>query len=150
VGIMNKMFGFRWSLYIVRDENKIAYAMHENSVIRILGYVMSYFEGGAQPVHPWSIYLNFNHTHKTIKLCAKHFTEDGENLTSQLINEIAVIDPGYRVKDGEPIFEEAATKKRLKISEYEPGKIDISAMLNNINKPREVTFFSVMDTVFGK
>ena len=41
-------------------------------------------------------------------------------------------------------FEEAATKKRLKITEYEPGKIDIQAMFDNINKPRELTFYRVM------
>ena len=48
------------------------------------------------------------------------------------------------------MFEEAATKKRIKISEYTPGHIDIQAMFDNIDKPREVTFYSVMDGVFGK
>ena len=56
----------------------------------------------------------------------------------------------WKVKGAEPVFEEAATKKRIKISEYTPGHIDIQAMFDNIDKPREVTFYSVMDGVFGK
>lgn len=147
MGLLNKLLGFRWSLYIVRDEKSIAYAMHENSVMRIAGYAMGYFAEGAKPVAPWSLYLNFNKAHKTIRLEPHHFTADGENITSKLAAEIEAIDPGWRVKGAEPVFEEAATKKRLKLSE---GNIDIEAMMRNVDKPREVTFYSVMNEVFGK
>jgi len=150
MGFLNKLLGFRWSLYVVQNGNQLTYAMHENSVLRIVGYVMKYFENGGQPVPPWSLYLNFNHTHQTIKLGPEHFTSDGENVTSLLIQQIETIDPKWKVKGGEPVFEEAATKKRLKISEHEPGKIDAKAMLKNINKPRELTFYRVMNNVFGK
>lgn len=149
MGLMNKLFGYRWSLYIVMG-NQLAYAMHENSALRIVGYVMAYFADGGKPVEPWSLYLNFNHKHQTIKLGPEHFMSDGENVTPALIREIESIDPGWKVKGGEPVFEEAATRKRLKISEYMPGDIDIQAMIDNLNKPRDVTFFSVMDEVFGK
>jgi hypothetical protein len=44
----------------------------------------------------------------------------------------------------------AATKKRLKISEHSPGTIDIETVMRNLDKPREVTFYSVMDEVFGR
>ncbi len=150
MSLLNKLLGFRWSLYIVRNGNELVYAMHEHSVIRMLGYVMRYFANGRRPVEPWSLYVNFNHEHQTIKLGPEHFTPDGENFTPTLIQQIESIDPGWKVKGGEPVFEEAATKKRLKISAHERGKIDIKAMLENINKPREVTFFSVMDEIFGK
>ena len=50
-------------------------------------------------------------------------------------------------KFGVKIF---VTKKDIKLSEYAPGRIDVQAMINNINKPQEVTFFSVMNEVFGK
>lgn len=146
MGLLNKLLGFRWSLYIVRDEKNIAYAMHENSVMRIAGYAMGYFAEGAKPVAPWSLYLNFNQAHKTIRLEPHHFTADGENLTPKLLAEIEAIDPGWRVKGAEPVFEEAATKTRLKLSE---GSIDIEAMMRNLDKPREVTFYSVMNEVFG-
>ena len=149
MSILNKLFGFRWSLYVVQNEKQLAYAMHENSVMRIVGYVMGRFAGGKQPVAPWSLQLNFNQSHKTIKLRPDHFTTDGENITQALTREIEAIDPGWQVKGGEPVFEEAASKKRLKISEHVSGKIDLEAMMRDIDKPREVTFFSVMDEVFG-
>lgn len=150
MGLLNKLLGFRWSLYVVRDGNNVAYAMHENSVIRLAGYTMSYFAEGARPVAPWSLCLNFNRTHETIKLQPHHFTADGENIAPALISAVEAIDPGWRVKGAEPVFEEAATKKRLRISEHTAGSIDIEAMLRNLDKPREVTFFSVMNEVFGK
>lgn len=150
MGILNKLFGFRWSLYMVRDGKSIAYAMHENSVMRIVGYVMGYYADGKAPVPPWSLHLNFNQTHKTIKLESSHFTADGENVTQALIRQIEAVDPGWQVKGAEPVFEEAATKKRLRISEHTAGGIDIEAMLKAINEPTEVTFYSVMNEVFGR
>lgn len=150
MGFLNKLFGFRWSLYIVQNGNQLAYAMHENSVMRMLGYVMGYFADGRRPVEPWSLYLNFNHKHQMIKLGPEHFTPDGGNVTLSLIQQIESIDPDWKVKGAEPVFEEAATKKRINISEHTPGHIDIQAMFNNIDKPREVTFYSLMDGIFGK
>lgn len=150
MGFFNKLFGFRWSLYIVQNGNQLAYAMHEHSVMRMVGYVMGYFADGGRPVEPWSLCLNFNHKHQTIKLRPEHFTPDGEDVTPLLIQQIESLDPGWRVKGGEPVFEEAATKRRLKFTEHAPGKIDIQAMFANIDKPRELTFYRVMDEVFGK
>lgn len=124
--------------------------MHEHSVMRMVGYVMGYFAGGGRPVEPWSLYLNFKPKQQTIKLGPEHFSHDGENVTPALIREIESIDPGWKVKGGEPIFEEAATKKRIKITEYVPGQIDIQTMFANIDKPREQTFYRVMDEIFGK
>ena len=150
MGFLNKVLGYRWSLYIVLNGDQITFAMHEHSVLRIVGYVMSYFANGAKPVSPWSLVLNFNHKHQTIKLDSRHFTSDGENVTSLLIQEIEAIDPGWKVKGSEPIFEEAATKKQLKISGYEIGKTDITEYIKNFDKPPEITFFTVMEKVFGK
>ncbi len=150
MGFLNKLFGFRWSLYIVRNGNQLVYAMHEHSVMRMLGYVMGYFADGSRPVEPWSLYLNFNHKHQTIKLGLEHFTANGENVTPALIRQIESIDPGWKVKGADPVFEEAATKKRIKIADHTPGHVDLQAMLDNIDKPRELTFFHVMDEVFGK
>jgi len=110
MGLLNKFLGFRWSLYVVKNGNQLAYAMHEHSALRMVGYVMGYFADGGKPVEPWSLLLNFNHKHQTIALRPEHFTRDGENVTSVLIQEIEAVDPGWEVKGGEPVFEEAATK----------------------------------------
>lgn len=150
MGFLNKLFGFRWSLYVTKNGNQLVYAMHENCVISMIGYVMRYFADGGRPVEPWSLHLNFNHEHQTIELKPEHFTPDGEHITSLLTNQIKAIDPGWNVKSVGPVFEEAATKKRLKISEHASGHIDLQAIMDNIGKPREKTFFSVMDEVFGK
>ena len=150
MGILNKLFGFRWSLYVVRHGNQIAYALHENSPMRMAGYVMGHFAQGAVPTDPWSLVLNFNPKHQTLTLKSEHFTSDGNGVTRLLVEEIEAIDPQWDTKGGEPVFEEAATKRRLKISEYTPGKIDLQAMLDNINEPKEPTLFSVLDEVFGK
>jgi hypothetical protein len=146
MGIFNKLFGFRWSLYIVKNENQLAYAMHEHAVMRMAGYVMSYFADGGKPAEPWSLYLNFNHNHKSIKLEPEHFTPDGENVTPLLIQQIESIDPGWKVKGGEPVFEEAATKKRIKIQESSSEYLQTAFS----DKPRELTFFRVMDEIFDK
>jgi len=150
MGILAKLFGHRWSLYFVQNGNQLAYAMHEQSVMRMLGYVVDYFADGGRPVEPWSLHLNFNRKHQTIKLGPEHFTPDGENVTPALIQQIESIDPGWKVKGAEPVFEDAATKKRIKLSENARGPVDIQAMFDNIGKPRELTFYSVMDEVFGK
>ena len=151
MGLLNKLFGFRWSLYIVKD-GALQYAMHEHSVIRMVGYVMAYFAGGKSPRTPWELYLNFNHKHITIKLIPEHFTKDGKNITPLLIQQIEKIDPGWKVKGGEPVFEEIETRKKLKISNYTSIRSveDVQARIKNANKPDELTFYSVMDMVFGE
>lgn len=142
----SKLLGFRWSLYIVQNGNQLAYAMHENAVIRMAGYVMGYFADGGKPVEPWSLYLNFNHRHQSFQLQPEHFSPDGENITPLLIQQIESIDPGWQVKGGEPIFEEAATKKLIKIQESTSEYLQSAFS----EKPRELTFYRVMDEVFGK
>ncbi len=150
MGLFNKLFGKRWSLYIVRNENELLYAMHENSVHRMVGYVINSFVEFGEPVEPWSLILNFNKNNSTIKLNRSHFTDEG-HASDKLINEIESIDSGWKVKGAEPVFFEAATKKVLKISNSIPSTIiDFQKEIDNVGKPKEVTFFSVMDDVFGK
>lgn len=158
MGFFNKLLGFRWSLYVVKGEKQLLYAMHENNPLKMVGYLMDYFANGKNPVEPWSLWLNFNYKHKVFELKSEHFTPDGENVTPLLIQQIESIDPDWNVKGGEPVFEEAITKKRLNINSYnmKPGHIDWEATMQQMmdeiqqNKTREVTFFSVMDEVFGK
>lgn len=104
MGLFNKLLGYRWSLYIVKHGNEIEYVMHENSVIRIAGYVMSYYKNGATPHAPWSLRLNFNKKQQAFELNSNHFTPDGENITNEFIRQIETIDPGYRVSGSEPVF----------------------------------------------
>lgn len=88
MGFLNKLFGYRWSLYIVRNDSELVYAMHENSVLRIVGYCMPYFKDGSVPVYPWALYLNFNKKHEAFKLTPEYFSPDGKNVTRALIEEV--------------------------------------------------------------
>ena len=148
MGFFSKSFNRRWSLYIVK-ENQSAYAMHANCVMQIVGYVMGHFANGSEPVHPWNLYLCSNG--QKIMLGLEHFTPDGEHPTPLLIQQIEAIDSRWNgFKVGEIWCEDIATKKDIKISEQAPGRIDVQAMFCNIDKPKEITFFSVMDEIFGK
>jgi hypothetical protein len=157
MGLFNKLFGYRWSLYVIRHDKELVYVMHENSVMRMIGYLAGYFEDGHNPVEPWSLYFNFNSNHNLIKLGPEHF-QKGELPSNILINRISQIDPGWQVKGAEPVFMEAATKKQLKIMDYPMGRSsdDIAKWMqdtmNNMEtgKKEEPTFFSVMNEVFGK
>lgn len=52
MAFLSRLFGYRWSLYIVIDGNKLCYAVHENAVVRILGYVIGRFHEYGDPVPP--------------------------------------------------------------------------------------------------
>jgi len=147
MGLFNKLLGYRWSLYITKNGNEIEYVMHENSVLRIAGYVMPYFKGGATPNSPWTLHLNFNKKHHSFELKPNHFTPDGENVTDELIRQIESIDPGYRVGGSEPVFMNAKTKEKINISR----SLDFNSMkkmLENLDAPEEKTFYKIMDEIF--
>lgn len=112
-------------------------------------FVMNYYKNASTPIKPWSLYLNFNHNHQAFQLLPEHFTSEGDNITSLLIKQIEEIDPKWKVKGNEPIFEEVSTKKRLKINEHISEKHNLQAIIDSIDKPHDITFFQVMDQVFG-
>ena len=146
MAFFNKLFGYRWSLHI-QNENQLAYVMHCDKIMIILGYIMSYFAKGEMPVKPWSLHLVFNNKQK-IKLISEYFNSDGKNITTTLINQISSIDPDYyKTGSRDLVFENSMTKKRLKITGG-----SLMEQIENLasDKPEEITFFSVMDVVFGK
>ena len=146
MGLRQRLFGFRWSLYIVHDGG-LVYALHEKSVIRIAGYVMGFYANGGRPAPPWSLHLNSNHKHRSFELRPDHFTADGQNVTRQLLADIEAIDPGYRVKGGEPVFADMRTRKRIPLAER-PDYSDMAAVLRRASEPKPRTFYSTMREVF--
>jgi hypothetical protein len=151
MGFLNKIFGYRWSLYIVQNQRELVYAMHENDVFRIVGYVMLSFADGAKPVAPWSLHLNFNKKQKSFELKPEHFTPDGNNVTRLLKQEIEAIDPGWDVPGHEPIFVEVASKISLPITSVSSAtEFNLEDYMKKMAAPEQVTFSSVMRIVFGK
>ncbi len=168
MNFMNKIFGYRWSLYIVKNGKELVYALHDNDWFRIIISIHKYFEKGLKPVHPWSLHLNFNKKHKNFILLPEHFTsEDNNYYTDLFIQELNKIDPKWKTSGRnskvEPIFVEAATKKEIKISHVPTGGFSsligadgdtskfyehMDALMNQ--KDKEPTFYDIMDDVFGK
>jgi len=150
--ILNKILGYRWSLYVVRNDKELIYAMHEDSVIRIVGYVMGYYKNGSEPIAPWSLYLNFNKNHTSFQLKPDYFTPDGNNVTRELIKKIESIDPDFRVKGAEPFFIDVLNNKRLEIRHKTEHISSLEDIIKNFEEDasKGPTFFSVMDEIFGK
>jgi len=144
MGLLNSLFGYRWSLYVVLGDKGLVYAMHSNCVIGMLGYIVGYYERGLQPKPPWSLHLNFNKRHQSFQLEPSHFEDSG--ISMDLLARINAIDPRFDVEFSDPIFVEVATRRKL------PVNVDVEKMLAHINDyepEEEVTFFSVMNEVFG-
>ena len=59
MGLFSKLFVYRWSIYI-RNEGALTYALHQNSIFRLLGYVITDFSEKGNPQAPWDILINYN------------------------------------------------------------------------------------------
>jgi hypothetical protein len=146
--------GFRWSLYFVRKDEGLRYALHENAIIGLLGYVLGPIENGKIIAPDWELHANFNGEHQSIRLHEGQFS--GGQLDPELLAEIARIDPGWRVPVEKPVFVDAITRKSLPLGwAYEatyqaPGQQlqSIREMLEQATNPNEVTLESVMRQVF--
>ena len=100
MGLLNKFFGYRWSLYVLKND-ELHYAMHNDSVIRIIGYIMGYFERNGNPKPPWTLRLNFNKDHNSIILNKNSFNENYDFPSKELMDQIKNIDPNFKVSGGE-------------------------------------------------
>ena len=58
---LSKRLGYRWSLYVLRNQRELIYAMHSMSATDLTYIIGEYVKYG-NPVHPYSIGLNFNIT----------------------------------------------------------------------------------------
>lgn len=163
MGIFSSLFGYKWSMYF-RNDGAIEYAMHENSVIRILGYVLTPFIEHKAPKPPWDVVVNFNVTHHWLKLHEDHFmlTQEGPykgepTLSPLLLSELASIDSNFRTRrGGEPIFEEGRTKKKIPVygSRYSSvdnfaqnaGRDAISDAFSG--REREVNYYQICNSIF--
>lgn len=149
LGLLTKSFNRRWGLYIIKHNQLIA-TMNGNSVIQLVGYVIPYFENGREPVHPWDLYLRCANGGK-ILIENKHFTSSGNGVTPFLIQQIQAIDDRWNeFNAGEVWCEDATTKQILKVSEYTEGNINVQAMFDDVKKPRQRTFISILNEAFDR
>lgn len=122
--------------------------MDDNSVIKAVSYFLPYFQKNTHPKAPWSIHLNFNWKHVSFELLETHVNEAGFP-SSELFRKIETIDPGWMVSSrGEPRLLDLKTKRPLKTLSVDMFA-SIEERMQALENPREPTFFSVMDEVFG-
>ena len=118
--ILSKYFGFRWSLYVLRNKKELGFAMHSQNVGDLLGYIGGWFERDGEPQNNYSFALNFNKTNKVIHLTKYHFKEDGLP-TNELWNLVRSIDKKFlgkpHLKINEFNFINVATGKKVESSQ---------------------------------
>lgn len=145
MGLLNKLFGYRWAMHIVRNRTEIVYIMEGDDVSPIVCSVMTRFEKGCVPVPPWSLFLIFNKSRKSFELRPEQYL----NRMAPLYTILTEIDPEWvEVAKAEPVFYEASTMKKIKIL----GPKDFNGSwesIQNITRPKEPTFSTIMDEVFG-
>jgi hypothetical protein len=75
-GFFEARRGFRWSLYFVHKDRGLTYALHENAVFVLLGYVLAKIENGFHIASQWELFVNFNWEHKSIRLKEEYFQDE--------------------------------------------------------------------------
>lgn len=79
--ILNKYFGFRWSLYVLRNKTELGFALNSDNVGDLLGYIGGWIERYGEPKNNFSFAINFNKTNQVIHLNKNHFKINGEPTT---------------------------------------------------------------------
>ena len=110
-GFVSAHKGFRWSLYFVHQRDGLKYALHENAVFVLLGYVAAQIERGGRISSDWQVFANFNHGKKHILLREKDFPS-GE-VSDDLVARIESLDKDFMVPGGKPVFVDVVSKAVL-------------------------------------
>ena len=149
MGTIKKPFTFRWTLYILKGEDEIAYVILADCAYSIVSLVMQHFIDGLKPVPPWSLHLQFHAGGESFELRPEHFTNNGKFFTQDFINKMNGLDPLWvKFPKAVPLVLEAATKKKLHgPEEMYNGSYE---SLQNFLNPKEPTFHSVIGEVFGR
>jgi len=134
------MFGSRWSVYFMEGSTP-RFVLHEDSVVRMLGYLMGSYCRHGSPKPPWELFLDFGG--QRLRIERGHFSPDGEDLSRELIQALRAVDPNFdRIKGDDPDFVDLKTRRRLPLTR----KSTIEAF--PITQQSERTLFDVLSDVF--
>jgi len=117
----------RWSLYFVHERDGLRYALHNDAVDVLLGYISAPIKKGKRISPDWELHINFNFEHKSIRL-VEAFLLQG-NVSRILLDLIATIDPDWMVPRGELIFVDARTRKQLPLEPPELPSLNESSQM---------------------
>jgi len=110
-GFLNARKTSRWSLHFIHKSEGLRYALHEDAVDILLGYVLAPIKRGKRISPDWELHLNFNLEHKSIRLVEASFAKG--YISRNLRDLIATLDSGWMVPRSEPVFVDAHTRERL-------------------------------------
>jgi hypothetical protein len=155
-GFSDARKGFRWSLYLVHKDRGFLYALHENAVFVLLGYVLGKIESGKHIAPDWKLFINFNWEHKSIELLEEYF--QNEEISPALIQKISDVDPGWMVAGGKPVFVEVKTGNQIPLgssydSVFEPNRNEelfVKQLLEGKLVEPKISFATVFREVFQK
>lgn len=112
----------RWSLYFIHQREGLRYALHEDAVDVLLGYVLAPIKKGKRISPDWELHLNFNLEHKSIRLIDAFFAKG--DISRNLRDLIAVVDSGWMVPRSELVFVDAQTSKQLPLGTSDQAFVD--------------------------
>jgi len=145
----------RWSLYFIHQREGLRYALHEDAVDVLLGYLLAPIKRGKRISSDWELHLNFNLEHKSIRLVDAFFAKG--DISRNLRDLIAVVDSGWMVPRSELVFMDAQTSRQLPLGTADQAFVDraprrttTSARGNGRvgdDKDAHVTLASVLRTV---
>jgi len=140
MGLLSKLFGFRWSLYFSNQKKEIYCAMHYDSVVGLLHQIYRYFLEYGDPPKKWRLYLNFNKTDESILLKKEFFCED--LCTDEFLKMINKIDPEFRKYPPQtysaPEFIDLVNNKSIKILSHDESLGDPIGLVKNIMEVEKV------------
>jgi hypothetical protein len=117
----------RWSLYFVHKRDGLKYALHDDAVDILLGYVSAPIKRGKRISPDWELHLKFNFEHKSIRLVEAYFPKGDVSRT--LRDLITIIDSGWMVSRSEPVFVDAHTSQRLPLESSDQIVLDRTTRL---------------------
>ena len=157
--------GFRWSLYFVHEHEGLKYALHENAVIVMLGYLLAKIENGQRIRSHWKVIANHNRTNKHVQITEQDFvngpSQNELTVSPKLIRTISSIDPDWMAPMGKPVLVDVKANRILPLgasyeslfkSEREILQ-DTQRMLEKLNdgaKKKEFGLSDVLREVFSR
>jgi hypothetical protein len=84
----------RWSLYFVHERDGLRYALHNDAVDILLGYISVPIKKGKRISPDWELHINFNFEHKSIRLVEAFFLQG--NVSRILLDLMIFVDARTR------------------------------------------------------
>ena len=141
----------RFGIYVVYDNNT-KYVLSGNEPIRMLGYVISYFENEAKPKEGWVLYFSSKATRKHFAIGSEHFTKDGENITDLLLAELDEVDSRWRYIEGDKLeLINYETNDKLKLENYDLKNFDAKKFVKDMQSgSMKEDWGDIMNKIFDR